>query len=163
MPATRRLAGTLSLLALLCGCQPAAPAFTDADAAAVRGNIDDYVRAALAADWEAWGNTLAEDVVFMPPNQAPLVGRDAAVSYVRAFPRLTAFTATPAEVAGQGDAAWVRGTYSLTVALPDGTPMQESGSFLEVHRRQPDGTWRYTHSMWHSDSPAAPPAASPTQ
>ncbi len=129
------------------------------DAAAVRAQIDRYVRTALAADFDAWGNALAPDVIVMPPNQAPVVGRSAAVAFGKAYPRLTSFTVSVDEVTGRDDLAYARGTYTLTATMTGGSSVSEKGSFLEIHRRAADGTWPYTRLIWHADSPPAAPQA----
>jgi ketosteroid isomerase-like protein len=126
-----------------------------ADAAAVRAQIDRYVRTALAADFDAWGNTLAPDVIVMPPNQAPLVGRSAAVAFGKAFPKLTSFSVSVDEVTGRRDIAYARGTYAYTATMPGGSSVSEKGSFLEIHQRTAEGTWPYTRLMWHADMPPA--------
>lgn len=164
MRCMRGLAIGLSLLASLAACRPAAPELPDADVAAIRANIDAYVRTALAGDWDAWGKTLATDVVYMPPNQPALLGREAVVAFGKSFPKLTRLSVTPEDVTGRGDLAYARGKYSYAATLPDGSTISESGSFLEIHRRQADGSWLYTQLIWHADSPPAPaPAPRPEQ
>jgi ketosteroid isomerase-like protein len=63
------------------------------------------------------------------------------------------------EIEGRGDLAYARGHYTM-----EGTPkaagvpaLREQGKFVEVLRRQPDGTWRYAVDMWSPNQPA--PAA----
>ena len=133
-------------------------AFSDADAAAVRANIEEYRRALLSGQWDALGATFSAEMIGFPPNQAPIVGREAMVAFAEAFPKLTSFTVTVDEVTGQGDLAYTRGTYAFTATMPDGASMSDKGSFLEIHRRQADGSWPYTRLMWHSDSPPPPTA-----
>jgi len=159
MPSSPRFIGVLVLAAASCQPgPPATPAFTDADAAAIRASIDRYVQAALAQDYTAFGNVLAEDVIMMPPNAAPIIGRAGAVGFVQAFPRITAFTVNAEEAGGAGDFGYARGTFAVSFVLPDSTAGSDSGSFLEMHSRG-DGSWPYTHLIWHSDLPAAPPPA----
>ena len=55
----------------------------------VEAQIETYRQAILAADWDAWGNTLTEDVFLSPPNATPVAGREAAVAWVKAFPTIT--------------------------------------------------------------------------
>jgi ketosteroid isomerase-like protein len=152
-----RMAALFTLVAPLAACSAASRPITDADVAAIHVQIDKYVHAALAADWDGWGSTLTPDAVALPPNSPPLVGRAAAVAYVRAFPRLTSFTVATDEITGRGDIAFARGTYSLTATMPDGSSMNERGSFLEIHQRQADGTWPYSRLIWHSNAPLPAP------
>jgi ketosteroid isomerase-like protein len=152
-----RLAAPLLFVLGLAACQAPASDFTDQDASAVRAPIDTYVSAALAADWDTWGNTLSADVIFFPPNQAPLVGHDAVMAWVREFPTMTSFTAAPDEVWGTGDLAFAHGTYSYTATLPDGSAITEQGTYVNIFRLQADGSWRYTHNIWHSNLPAPAP------
>jgi ketosteroid isomerase-like protein len=154
---TQKLAASLLLPLGLAACQAPVNEFTDQDANAIRAQIETFVSSALAADWDAWGNTLSSDVVFFPPDQAPLVGRDAVMAWISEFPRLTSFTAPPDEVSGNGDLGFAHGTYSLTATLPDGSSLSEGGSYVDVFRRQPDGSWLYTLNIWHSNSPAPQP------
>ncbi len=150
-----RLAAPLVFLLGLAACQPPPSDFTDRDASAVRALIDTYVSAILAADWDTWGNTLSSDVIFFPPNQAPLVGHDAVMAWIREFPTLTSLTAVPDEVSGTGDLAYAHGTYSYTATLPDGSAITEQGTWVNIFRLQADGFWQYTHNIWHSSLPAS--------
>ena len=125
------------------------------DVAAVRANSDSYVRTALAEDWDAWGNTLSSDVVLMPPNQSPLVGRSAAVTWAKNFPKLTSLSSNIDEVSGRGDLAYSRGSYALAGTMSDGSSFSEKGSFLAIHHRSAAGTWPTSRLMWHADSPPA--------
>jgi ketosteroid isomerase-like protein len=47
------------------------------------------------------------------------------------------------------DLAYNVGKYSL------GKPAPDAGKFVEVHRRQPDGSWRCVADIFNSDQPAA--------
>jgi ketosteroid isomerase-like protein len=153
-----RLIIGFALLIVAMGCRAGeAPEMSDADRAAIRAEMEKYNAAVNAGDFEAWGNALASDVVVMPPNTAPLQGREAAVNWVKSLPKIT-LTTTADEVTGHGDLAYVRGTFGVTATLPDGSTMNDKGSFLEIRRRQADGTWQLTRDIWHSDLP--PPATS---
>lgn len=148
----RSIAAAVVFLGISSGCQSPPAEISDADRTAIRAQIDTYVRAALGGDAEAWGDTLAEDVVLMPPTGTQISGRRAAIDWLKAFPQLTAFQVDVGEVTGSGDVAYARGTYTLTAKLPDGSALSDGGAFLEVHRRASDGTWPYTRMMFHSDN-----------
>src|SRR5262247_2029043 len=130
------------------------------DVNSVKAQIDRYVQAALDGDWDAWGKTLTADVFYSPPNQAPINSREAALAWAKTFLKIKRFTVDIQEVISDGDLAYARGTYALELSLPDGSPAIERGAFLEVHRRQADGAWLYSHAMWHSTEPVPALAAS---
>jgi ketosteroid isomerase-like protein len=130
------------------------------DVNSVKAQIDRYVQAFLNGDWDAWGRTLTADVFYSPPNQAPINSREAAVAWAKTLPKIKRFTVDLQEVTGDGDLAYARGRYTLELSLPDGAPAIERGAFLEVHRRQADGAWPYSHAMWHSTDPVPALAAS---
>jgi uncharacterized protein (TIGR02246 family) len=122
---------------------------------AIRAVQEAYVTTALAGDWDKWGETLAPDVVLMPPNQAPLEGREAAVAWGRQFPKLTSFIAPPTEIGGRGDVAHSIGQYAYEATTPEGSPVSQQGTFLNILRKDADGTWRYWRGLWNSaDGPA---------
>jgi ketosteroid isomerase-like protein len=133
---------------------------SQADANAVKAQIDMYVQATLAADWDAWSMTLAADVFVSPSNQVPMASRETAVAWARNLPTISRFIVDVQEIIGDGDIACARGMYELDLTLADGLPARERGAFLEVHRRNTDGTWPYTHAMWHSIEPAPAPTTS---
>lgn len=153
------LIACLVLLAMTGACKRETPDMSQADKAAVQATIDKYVQTAVTANWDAWGQTLTSDVFYSPPNLAPMNGRDAAVAWAKTFPKIMSLTSSVDEIAGRGDVAFARGSYTLTVTLPDGSPMADRGAFLGIHRRQPDGTWPYSDLIYHSTEPLpAPPA-----
>ena len=159
MPTVNRSIAGLALIAVLTACAREASELPQADQDAVKATIETYRQAVLAADWDAFGNTLAADVVVSPPNIPAMTGRAAAVAWVKTFPKITGFTVNVDEVTGRGDMAIARGTYELKMMLPDSSAVSDRGAFIEVHRRQPDGTWPYTHLMHHSTEPV--PVAAP--
>ncbi len=159
------LAAELALLVALTACQRQTVEqreLSQADKTAVKAEIERYRQAVLAGDWSAWGSTLMPDVFFSPPHMAPVTSRDAAIAWAKGLPRITSFTVNVEDVGGRGDLAYARGSYAFTVTPPNGAPTTERGIFLELHRRQADGTWPYTHAVFHSTDPlpAAPAAPS---
>jgi ketosteroid isomerase-like protein len=54
-----------------------------------------------------------------------------------------------------GDVAIEEGTYEMEV----GGSVVDTGTYVVVHRRQPDGSWRYGIDTFNSDRPPADPAA----
>jgi ketosteroid isomerase-like protein len=151
------------LLAMLTGCAsaPAAAAdLSDKDVADIKASIDRWRTDFVDNKRDDLANIISADMVLMPPNGQPVTGKDAAMTYMKAYPTITKFDAAADEVTGHGDLAYARGTYSINLTLPDKTAAHEQGSFTEVHRKQADGSWLYTRLIWHSNDPvAAAPAA----
>jgi len=134
-----------------------ASALSDKDVSDIQATIDRWIEDAISRR-DDFTNIIAPDMILQPANLPPIVGHDAAVAYLKAYPTITKFTATKDEVVGRGDLAYVRGTYAIDAVLPDKTPVHENGTYLEVHRKRADGTWPYTRLMWHSTEAARPPA-----
>jgi len=155
------LLGVSALAIGLFGCQSSARPLTAADRAGIEAVSQTYEAAAKGSDWTALGATYTEDAVLMPPNSPAITGRAAIVKFFQAFPRLTAFKLTNVEVEGNGDIAYVRGTYQLTMSIEGQGPIEDTGKYLEIRRKQPDNTWLIYRDMFSSDQPAAPAAAAP--
>jgi ketosteroid isomerase-like protein len=68
------------------------------------------------------------------------------------------WTATKVEVAKAGDLAYVSGTYEETMTDASGKPAKDRGKYLEIFKKQADGTWKAILDIWNSDLPASAPA-----
>ena len=146
-----------SLLLSLAACQAGPQPLSDADKAANRAVSEAWVKAVRAADWRAVAALYAENATLMPPNEPAVAGRAAIEKYFSAFPKIVDVTVTPVDVDGQGDVAYVRGTYTLALQ-PEGVkePLREVGKFVEVRRKQAGGAWLDVIDMFSGDAPAAP-------
>jgi uncharacterized protein (TIGR02246 family) len=128
------------------------------DVAAIKASINAYVQAVRIEDWTAVAALYTEDAVCMPPNQPIVQGREAILTWLEAYPTMTEFNLIGIEIEGCGDLAYVVGTISMTVA-PEGAPepIQDTGKFLEIRRKQEDGSWLIAVDMFNSDLPLPPP------
>lgn len=148
------IASVLPLLALgACRCTSSAALSPD-DVAAIEATKDAWVSGVRAKDWKAVSVVYAPDAVLMPPNQPAVSGREAIRAWFAVFPPITAVELHPVEIDGRGDVAFVRGTYKLTLAPPGIAPIHDQGKFIEIHRRQPDGSWPISSDIFNSDLPA---------
>ena len=158
----------IPLVFLLCftfGCQQGeevaeevgVKALSDDDVAAIKASTEAFIQAVRSEDWAAFVALYTEDAVFMPPNQPMVQGRAAIQTWEEAFPTITEFNLTVEEIDGRGDLAYARGTYSVTVK-PEGVPepIQDTGKYLEIRRKQEDGSWLITIDIWNSDLPLPP-------
>jgi len=117
-----------------------------------------FVKAALAKDWATVAALYVDDAVLNPPHEPAVKGRTAIRAWMEKFPPLTDFKASNVKVEGRDDLAYVLGTYTMTIA-PPGAPgaVNDSGKYVEVRRRQPDGRWLIAVDIFNSDLPASPP------
>jgi ketosteroid isomerase-like protein len=94
-------------------------------------------------DWTTWAAAHYEpNAVLLPSSGKPVEGRDGIARFLASFGTLTHFEAKDEEVGGGGDFAYVRGVYDLTFTGPDGKSVRDAGHYLELWKRQPDGSWR---------------------
>ena len=102
---------------------------------------------------EALMAAYADDVVMMPPNEAERVGKVAVRSMWENL--LKDFTAEVVvsinEVQVLGEWAFERGTFTMELTpRTGGPPVHDLGKYLDVLRRQPDGSYKYTRLMFNS-------------
>jgi ketosteroid isomerase-like protein len=153
-----RRSGFLLLSAELGACaQAALPAasFTAGDKAAI-----DSVGAEVMAisngsqNYDAMAETgYAPDAIELPPNQPAVQGRAAIAEFLGSFSKVTSFGAQTLDLTGAGDLAYQYGTYHMVMEGPNG-PMTDDGKFIEVWKRQTDGSWKVPYDMLNSDVPA---------
>jgi ketosteroid isomerase-like protein len=81
-------------------------------------------------------------------------GRAAFENWIATFPRVSRFTLKNEEIDGRADVAYVRGTYTMTIH-PEGAPgpVEDVGKYLEIRKRQPDGSWLLAADIFNSDKP----------
>ena len=164
----KKLLMVIPLVILLCftfGCQQGeeaaeeamVEALTDEDVAAIKARFDEYAQFLLSGDWDAFVSLFIENAVVMPPNEPILQGREAIKTSEEASPPIQEFMIPVVEVDGRGDIAYVRGSYSLKIEM-EGVPepIQDSGKYISILRKQEDGSWLFAVDIWNSDMPLPP-------
>lgn len=122
----------------------------------------------LGRQWEEAANTgqverlmevYSPEAVILPPGGPTIEGSETIRELFRQeferFDTKIAFTTT--EIVIEGDMAYRRGGY-VWRGTPRGTgqPLETRNKFLEIWKRQPDGSWRIAVDMWNpAESPAA--------
>jgi ketosteroid isomerase-like protein len=128
----------------------------DTDKTTIRASLDSFTVYVVQHRDSTAAAMYAENATFMPPNQSMVQGRANIRTWMKSVPPMSHFTASPIEINGRGDLAYVRGTYQVSWAA-GGT---ERGKFLEIRRREPDGRWLIAVDIFNTDTlPPAPPAA----
>jgi uncharacterized protein (TIGR02246 family) len=164
--------GLAALLVLGAACQPraketgmantesaAAPTgLSSEDQAGVRAVDAEWAKAATAGNGDAIAALYAPDATLLPPGE-PMVKGEAVKKYWVDF---TNGYSGPTElnthsVEGSGNLAYAVGTYreTLTPKKAGAKPLPTAeGKYLEVLKRQDDGSWKIIYDMW---SPNAMP------
>ncbi len=144
----------LAVLAVsVAACAGGAASLSDADIAAIEDGSAAFVAATNACDWGGLAALYTEDAWMLPPNGPAIQGPAAIETFFAAYPPFSGFTLNPIEIDGRGDLAFVRGTYSLTLEIEGMEPTPDTGKYIEIHRRQPDGSWLLATDIFNSDIP----------
>lgn len=124
------------------------------DVEANKASTDAYVQAMRNGDMRTVAAFYTEDAILMPPNQPSVEGRDAIRTWLETFPTLTEFNMVDLKIYGCGDLAYVVGKVTMALA-PEGTPepIQDALKFIEVRRKQEDGSWLIAEDIFNSDLP----------
>ena len=156
----------LCLALFMVACQPTeepaelAPAATtstetDADETAIRKlPIDDWCSAEATRDLDAKLRLFTADAVLMAPGGQTVVGQQAIRAWHEAAwqENTNECSGTVDEVQVQGDWGFARGTFTAVLTpTSGGAPIQESGKFINIVRRQADGSWKLTRVIWNSN------------
>lgn len=132
-----------------------APSLSAADQAGIRSADSAFMAAANAGDADAIAEVYAEDGSLLAPNLPPQKGRDAVRAFWGGF--LDAYTVrfevASDTIEGRGDLAYNQGHYRFTaVPKAKGVPgIADEGKFLEILKKQSDGSWKYVVDMYSSN------------
>jgi len=153
--------GTVTCLVLSVGCQGPA-GLSEADRTAIRQGDENYAKLVNARDFKGVAALYAEDAIVLAPNQAAVQGRAAIQAALEAFPPISNFQVQILEIEGQGDLAYSRGSASMTLTPAGLAPIEDRVKYIEIWRKQADGSWKILRDIWNSDLPLPapePPAA----
>jgi ketosteroid isomerase-like protein len=137
---------------MVVACQPSAsgpPAFSAADAAAVRATFDSTSVRMRTGNYDSWANEFTEEAVFQPAHAKAVAGHAGLVGWAKALPPIQTLDFTNVKVAGDGNIAYGTSDYTLTAK---GAPA-DTGKQLVVFRRQADGKWMVASAAFNSDLP----------
>jgi uncharacterized protein (TIGR02246 family) len=128
------------------------------------GDHDDAIgasRAAFAAalrggDAAAAAAVYSDDASLLPPSADRLKGRDAIAAFWRAGVEagISDVELQALELERVDGFAYEIGRYALRLQPLEGGPIVDRGSYVLVHARQPDGSWRRAVEMFSPDGPA---------
>jgi ketosteroid isomerase-like protein len=133
-----------------------APAvLTPAEQAAIRRTDSAFVAAVNAADVDGVVKQYAADAALLPPNLPTQRGQQAVKAFWGGFLDVytVRFEIGSDTIEGRGDLAYNVGHYRFTaVPKAKGAPgVADEGKFVEVLKKQPDGSWKYVVDMYSSN------------
>jgi uncharacterized protein (TIGR02246 family) len=123
---------------------------------AIRATIETYRTAWLANDAKSVLKTFTDDAVLLPAHGTPAVSGIAAIEkfwFASGGPAttVTGLNITVDQISGNGALAFARGLDEVAwTVTQDGTTHHHShpGTYLNVMKKLPDGTWRIQVHMW---------------
>jgi len=169
MPTRRQ---TISLLKLFCSCfalslfvagcgQQAPPDTRAAEETTLRSLNDQWSKTAGAKDLEGTVAYYSDDASLFPPNAPVATGKQAIHAVwadVIGSASAISWQTDKVEVARSGDLAYLTGTYQTTAKDPKAQPVNDTGKFVEVWKKQADGKWKTVADIFNSDVPVPAPA-----
>ena len=107
-----------------------------------------------SGDPSAIEECLDKDAMYLGPGAPAIFGKDAVVAEAKTWIEAGATNESfeIIEVFGDGDIAYQVGTYSLDYPQEDGSLETDRGKFVDIFRRQEDGSWKARVSILNSDS-----------
>ena len=155
-----RYAGIALILAAgACGQRLPARAQHEADVAAINALQRQADSAVKSGNPEGYLALVTDDAVLMPPDNPALIGKDAIRPWAHGFAQqftMASYTPTDHELVVTD--RWAFRRASMTWVLrpkAGGESLTQSGKFLIIYRREPDGTWRIARDIFNLDAPSA--------
>ncbi|MBI3961438.1 MAG: DUF4440 domain-containing protein [Deinococcus sp.] len=162
MTGTRTGALAVVLITALSACQPRADQSAVA-AEAVRAADIAWAQAFSRKDLAGYLAFVDSTASIQQPNAPTVTGTAAIRALVEGFyalPNLSGtWRPTSVEASRSGDLAYSTGTYELNFSDPSGNPVTERGKYVEIWRKQANGSWKMVVESFNSDLPL-PGAAS---
>jgi ketosteroid isomerase-like protein len=151
------LIGMVVCVGFIVGCQRGG--LSEADQAAIRQVDETDMKMINAKDWKGDLVLYEEDAIMLPPHQAAIQGKAAIEARDEASPPSTKveLQQQSVEIEGQGNMAYDRGTYAMTVTPAGAAPTVDQGKYLAILRKQAGGLWKISRVIYNSDLPLPAP------
>ncbi len=161
------LPSCIALLSFAIVCLASAADTKSAIEKALRDADAQWSAAAGAKDLDKTVSYYAEDAIVMPPNASAATTKESIRSAWKEIlmtpGAAISWKTTKVEVAKSGDLAYVSGTYEETMTDASGKPVKDRGKYVEIFKKQADGTWKVVADIWNSDLPASASASAPSE
>jgi ketosteroid isomerase-like protein len=125
------------------------------DIKAIRTWLDNYMDAVKSADIERILSYESEDICYLTPNQPLFSGKENLrkwlLAYFNYFSPSERLDLLNFEVFG--DFAFLKGKYTINAKIKhSGEEITDNGKFINFYKRQNNGSWICTQSIWNSDN-----------
>jgi ketosteroid isomerase-like protein len=150
------MTGIAICLGLSVGCQRRAGLST-ADQAMIHQAQENDVKLTNAQDWNGDLALYTEDAILMPPNLPVVQGKGPIQAWMQAYPPISNLQEQSLEIEGEGNLAYDRGTYSMTVNHVAAPSVEDHGKYLTIWRKQAGGLWKISRAIFNSDLPLPAP------
>ncbi|MBZ5632490.1 MAG: SgcJ/EcaC family oxidoreductase [Acidobacteriia bacterium] len=154
----------LALAMLLFGCAqappPAPPDTRAADEKTIRDMETAWVKEFAAKDIDKIVAHYAEDATVILSNAPTMAGKDAFRAGMKDFladPKFSLDLKTAKVDVSKDGLAYSQGTYSVTgTDAKTKKVMTEAGRYIEVYKKQADGSWKVVEDINSPEAPAVP-------
>ena len=113
------------------------------DEEAIRATSAKWLEAARSGNWEELVETYTEDAV-LSTKKEDIIGRPAILEHFKSQSPKSNLDLQINEIEGRGDLAFVSGTASV---IPDGGMPIIVAKYLDIRKRQSDGSWLFYRDM----------------
>ena len=166
--ATLRLSAAGLACAALLACHTGVGGhLSEPDKDQIRKVVEEATRTVLppVSDLDAYVKLYyADDARVLPPNHATVTGREAIAALLRSDGAFQDVRFTILALEGRNDLAYVHGAYQITFTPPGAAePVGDKGKYVEIWKKQRDGSWKVVLDIFNSDlpAPASPPPPMP--
>ncbi len=153
------LVGLSSLFAV--SCSPNSQSVTDSQEAEVEAIRQADLAWVVAQEVDGLEGTMSvylDDAIMLPPNAPMAIGKEAireasAAAGVGSPGFSVKWEPIRIEVARSGEIGYAIGTFEGTAVDAAGNPVPVKGKYVEIWKKQPDGSWMVAADMFSPDSP----------
>ncbi len=150
-----KLAVAMLVVGAMAACTTPPPDTRAADEAALRKADADWAATAQARNASGWISYYAAYAMVMPPNSKPAITQQDIATAIQGLMKLPDLTIgwrpVKVEVSRAGDLAYIQGTYDLSFTGPKRKKVSDHGKYIEIWRKQSDGSWKCIVDIWNSD------------
>lgn len=155
----KKLFMILPLVLVLCcafGCEKAEESVEEpavdiaADVSAIESLLNQVENAWNEGDLDAFMATIADNAVYMPPDEPVLIGKEAIRNWYDFDNFSFDVTINSDEIEVHGDWAFQRSHWNGSWVQKDsGEITRMESKTINIFRRQPEGSWKNSYAIWN--------------